>query len=454
MTAAPEPGVTLAERYLLQRTAWTSPFGPVWAALDTVLHRPVYVQSLDESAEAERRRTFRKAAARAAQFTHPALLRVDDIGDDPPFVVFEMASGGRIEDRLKQGPLDVQDAVRIALALARGLEALHERSSWHGHISPQTVFLDAEGRPKIMAGMGEVLAVAGRTRPSGYQTPETDPSPAGADRFALAALTYQMLTGRSPARPALPPRQTRRRVPHTLDRLLVRALSPDGSVRPSLDEFESAMAPFARPSPPDVREPRFTRSSEFRWLAPAVLIVGLAAAAVIIGLRVDFSEEPRPPATPTVRDRGTSITVPEARDFDPPPGNGEENANLASNAIDGRAQTEWRTVGYRTRDLGGAKTGVGLLFDLGETREVAAVRIRSTLAGWSAEWRAGDDEPSSSDDLSLVTTFTATEDTDLRLPQPRTARYFLLWITGLVDDQSGNEFPYRAFVGEVEFFPS
>lgn len=451
MSPALGPGVVLGERYVLQRETWRSPVGPVWQATDSVLDRPVYVQTLDRRAGAESRRNFRRAAARAAQYAHPSLLRIYDIGEVPHFIVFEMAPGGRLEDRLRAGPLDPQEASRIALALARGLEALHEQSSWHGVLSPATVFLDAEGRPKIAAGMPEMLSVAGRGRPKGYSAPEPDPSPAAADRFALAALTYHMLTGRSPARPPASPRSVRRGLPHTLDRLLVRMLSQDPTERPSLDAFEGALAPYARPKPPDVREPRFVRSSEFRWLLPAVLIVALAAAAVYFGLRIDFTEREPARSTPSPTLAGESVEVAEVTDFDPE-GNGEESPKLATNATDGNPLTAWRTVGYRSADLGG-KSGVGLIFDLGESREVSTVLVRSTLPGWAAELRAAGEGGSRAADFRTLTNFTASEETTVRLPRTESARYFLLWITRLIDDESGNEFPFRAFVAEVEFFP-
>lgn len=452
------PGTLLGDRYFIHRAAWTSPLGPVWVARDRVLDRAVYVQTLsgERGADAEAVRAFRRAAARAAQFTHPALLRVYDIGEKPPFVVFELPPGGRLADRLRAGPLALVEASGIALALARGLEALHERGAWHGALSPATVFLDEEGRPKLAGGgMSDVLAEEGHpVQPPSYRPPEADPAPSEADRYALAALTYHMVTGRSPGPRPEPPRQIRRSLPKALDELLGAALASDPSARPSLDRLMGGLAPLARPEPPEVREPAFVRSSEFRWLVPVAFIVVLGGLAVFFGLRLDLSEPGAGGPEPT-RASPAAYEVREVRDFDPEPqGNGEENPRLVSRVVDGDARTDWKTLGYLTADLGGLKEGVGLLFDLGEPREVGALRVQSTLPGWQAEWRAADEAAEQADGYRTVATFTASEDRTVTPREPVRARYFLLWITRLVDDDSGSEFPFRAFVAEVELMRS
>jgi hypothetical protein len=139
------------------------------------------------------------------------------------------------------------------------------------------------------------------------------------------------------------------------------------------------------------------------------------------------------------------------RDFDPL-GNGEENAPLTSKAIDGDLVTAWRTKQYATANLGGGKPGVGLVFDLGSSRAVRRIRVRSTLPGWEAEWRVAGTEGDGPGDYRRVTTFTAGEDALVMLPPGTRARYVLLWITRLAQDEEASNLPYRAFVNEVQFF--
>lgn len=453
MTDVPfEPGAVLGGRYVLRKHEWTSGLGEVWLARDRVLDRAVFVQSLGPTLARDEatRRMFLRSASEVAQLSDATLLRVYDIGDDPPFVIFEHAAGGRLVDRLRAGALRPSEAARAALSVARGLEALHARGATHGALSPATVLFDGEGRAKILA-----LGVPGpdpsdpaERQPPGYRPPEPDPLPADADRYALAALLHHMATGKPPE-----PGARARRVPQ-LDALLARALSADPAQRPSLDAFEGALAPLARVEPAAARGPRFS-ASEFRWLIPAVLIVVVAVLAVTLGVSLvqDFADRgtPSPTGTATRSPEGEPLAVASVADFDPE-GDGEENAEDAGRVIDGDGRTAWGTVGYSNEELGNSKSGVGLLFDLGEVTDLARVRVQSTLDGWTAQIRVAAAEGDEAGDYERVARFTAATEVTVPLPAGTRGRYVLLWITRLVDEGGGSEFPYGAEVSEVEFF--
>lgn len=458
---APAPGDTLGERYVLKHSEWTTPLGPVWLARDRVLDRAVLVQFLSQAlaADASTRRAFQKAASRTAQIGGPGLLQVYDIGDVPAFAVLEHASGGRLADRLDAGPMRPTDAARAALAIARGLESLHERGSWHGSLSPSTVMFDEEGRAKIFA-VGAADTARANTdikldaeQPAGYRTPEKDPIPADADRYALAALTYQMLTG-SPPEKGVSARAKRRSVPQQIDTLLTRALASDPKVRPSLDEFEAALAPFARVLPSDVKEPRFA-IAEFRWLVPVIIVIALAIAALTFGVEFarNLGAKPKATTTKSATAAGTLIPIKNARAFDPPPaGNGTENDGQVQNAYDGDAASTWSTLDYSKADVGGKK-GVGLLFDLGQVVPIAKIQLQTSLPGWRAEIRVADQEGSTAKAFPRITTVTAGSGvTSVMLPAGTRARYVLLWITMLVENHTDPQHPFSADVNEIQFF--
>jgi len=459
-SAEPSPGDILGERYVLKRSEWTTPLGPVWLARDRVLDRAVLLQFLSQTlaADASTRRAFQKAAARIAQIGGPGLLQVYDIGDVPAFAVFEHASGGRLAERLDAGPMRPTDVARAALAIARGLESLHERGSWHGSLSPATVLFDEEGRAKIFTvGAADTARASKKVKldadqPAGYRTPEKDPIPADADRYALAALTYQMLTG-SPPEKGVSARAKRRGVPQQIDTLLTRALATDPKVRPSLDEFEAALAPFARVLPADVKEPRFA-IAEFRWLVPVIIVIALAIAAVTFGVEFAQNLGKKPKATPTqsAGAAGAIIKIRSARDFDPPPGNGSENPSQVQNAYDGNPASTWPTLDYSTANVGG-KRGVGLLFDLGRAVAIAKIQIQTSLPGWSAEIRVADQDGSTAKAFSRITTLTAGSDlTTVTLPAGTRARFVLLWITTLTENHTDPNHPFSADVNEIQFF--
>jgi hypothetical protein len=455
----PAPGDILGERYVLKHSEWQAPLGPVWLARDRVLDRAVLVQFLSQtlSADASTRRAFQKAAARIAQIGGPGLLQVYDIGDVPAFAVLEHASGGRLAERLDAGPMRPTDAARAALAIARGLESLHERGSWHGSLSPATVLFDEEGRAKIFAvGAADTARATTKVKldvdqPAGYRTPEKDPIPADADRYALAALTYQMLTG-SPPEKGVSTRGKRRGVPQQIDALLTRALAADPKARPSLDEFEAALAPFARVLPSDVKEPRFA-IAEFRWLVPVIIVIALAVAAITFGVEFAGRLNKKPKATPTqVAAAGSVIPIKNAHDFDPPPGNGTENPGQVQNAFDGDAASTWSTMDYATADVGGKK-GVGLVFDLGRVETIARIQLQTSLPGWRADIRVADQMGSVARDYPRVTSVLAGSGvTTVTLPAGTKARYVLLWMTTLTLNNTDPKYPYSADVNEVQFF--
>jgi hypothetical protein len=456
---APAPGDILGERYVLKRSERQTPLGPVWLARDRVLDRPVLVQFLSQTlaADASTRRAFQKAAARIAQIGGPGLLQVYDIGDVPAFAVLEHASGGRLAERLDAGPMRPTDAARAALAIARGLESLHERGAWHGSLSPATVLFDEEGRAKIFTVGAADTARANEDvrldadQPAGYRTPEKDPIPADADRYALAALTYQMLTG-SPPEKGISARAKRRGVPQQIDALLTRALAGDPKARPSLDEFEAALAPFARVLPSDVKEPRFA-IAEFRWLVPVIIVIALAVAALTFGVEFAGRLNKKPKATPTQSAAvGSVIPIKNARDFDPPPGNGSENPNQVQNAYDGNVTSTWPTFDYATADVGGKK-GVGLVFDLGHVVSIAKIQLQTSLPGWRAEIRVADQEGSTATAYPRITSLVAGSGvTTVMLPTGTKARYVLLWITTLTENHTDPKYPFSADVNEIQFF--
>jgi serine/threonine protein kinase len=459
---AAAPGDVLGDRYTLKRIEWTSALGPVWLARDRVLDRAVLVQLLDPALAADQatRRAFQKAAARTAQIGAPGLLQVYDIGDQPAFAVLEHASGGRLIDRLGAGPMRTTDAARTALAVARGLESLHERGSWHGALSPSTVLFDEEGRAKIFAtGTADTARTNPKIKvaseqPAEYRTPEKDPIPADADRYALAALTYEMLTG-SPPEPGVSARAKRRGVPVQIDELLARALSADPTTRPSLDEFEAALAPFARVVPKDVKEPRFALA-EFRWLVPVIVVVVLAILAITLGVEVANNLGNKKKASPTASSTASiaTVAIKSAHDFDPRPGNGSENPQQVPDAYDGDQASSWSTLDYSTPDVGG-KRGVGLVFDLGSVVQIGRVQLQTSIPGWDAEIRVADQDGTTAADFTVVKTITAgTGITTVTLPGGTRARYVLLWITRLVNNNTDTKFPYSATINEIRFYAS
>lgn len=438
----PAPGTTLAGRYRVARLAWQAPAGPVWLARDEVLERDVLIQTF----AAERSGGVSRAVARTAQIAHPGLAQIYDVCSEPLAIVFEHAAGGRLADRRALAP---HQAAAAALQVTTALATLHQHGVAHGAVGPDTVLFDEEGRPKL-AGAGLAAEMGdGDARPPDAYRPPGESEPEDRDIYGLAAVSYRLFTGRDPAPDAPPARTARKGVPAQVDALLARGLAREADDRPALEEYRRVFEPLASFEPPE-RAPGFFRQ-EARWLVPVLVLVA-AAIAVAIGVQQDVINigGGEPTAQPTTSP--ATLAVASVRDFDPegdPPSEHPEQAQLAVDGTD----KGWTTLGYATADLGRTKEGVGLVFDLGQTREVRSIQVRTAFPGWRAEWRVADDDGTAASDFNPVVGPFIADGKPLTIPAPGRGRYWLLWITELVDNSSGDRFRFQAQVGEVSFVP-
>ncbi len=144
------------------------------------------------------------------------------------------------------------------------------------------------------------------------------------------------------------------------------------------------------------------------------------------------------------------VQIAAVSDFDPPPGDGEENPDTAGLAADGDPATSWTTLTYRrVPELGNLKPGVGLMVDLGEQVEVDDVRL--TLVGADTDvslFAAPDAEeaPTETGQMQRVATQSgASIDVTLAPDEPVTTRFLLVWLTKLPPVSGG----FRGEVSEI-----
>ncbi|UOY00573.1 hypothetical protein [Blastococcus sp. PRF04-17] len=145
---------------------------------------------------------------------------------------------------------------------------------------------------------------------------------------------------------------------------------------------------------------------------------------------------------------GAPIVVAGADVFDPG-GDGEpENDSRVPQALDGDPSTAWSTLTYRgSPAFGNLKDGVGLLLDLGGTQQVSAVALTSTTPGATVEIRVAEQPGAELDSFTPVADGTIEEPgQQFAFAEAASARYVLVWITGLVPAQDG----FAADLAEVE----
>ena len=230
--------------------------------------------------------------------------------------------------------------------------------------------------------------------------------------------------------------------------------------------------PGSMPPPawgPDAHEPPASEDSGWEnprrrragavWIRLAAVIATLAiiAFAVVFALNLGNGSAPGPTGPTTSGSASPSpvaskpIAIEAVTDFDPEADPPEENPDLAPLAVDRKPGTAWSTVTYRGNPkLGGLKSGVGLLVDLGEPVEVGRVRLtllgRPTSLEILAAPRSLQAPPSSTEGLTRVAS-AENAGHRVRLPfaKPVTTRWLVVWLTSLPPAPGG----FKGQVAEV-----
>lgn len=485
---------------LLELVAEDAPGLALWHGYDEVLDRPIAIRVVPE--EHPRAAAAVAAAQAAALVDDRRLLRVLDIitipADDTSRrahgIVSEWATGRTLEQTLldRNGtPFAAPEALGLVADVARAVAAGRSHHVGHGRLRPSSVFITDAGEVRVR-GLAVDAAVFGATPMSdGSQ----DATVARVDVDALGCLTYLLTTGYWPgalpvqSAPApragdhlMPPSQVRAAVPAGVDDLVGRSVASavrqrgrDPIVDP--DGFAAAagaaldlMAPLTMTTmkPVEVGPP----STQRRVLRIVGRLAAVAAGLVIVlgvawtGRQLIISSpttEPTQdpslaevltsPATPMEQvDTGglvSSFPIAGYRSYDPygdDDGNGKpdkrkgrENEDLTVTVNDAEPDTAWLTSEYSTPDLDG-KGGVGLIIDLGETREVQQVSVNLIGRGTGLEVRVADGvlrDPALWTPLGAA--FAPGDKVTVRAPRPVSGQYVLLWFTQLPPGEgSGN----------------
>jgi serine/threonine-protein kinase len=157
------------------------------------------------------RRRFAREARAAAAVGHRHLVPVVDAGEagGRTYLAVAYVEGRTLAARLAaEGPLPLQDVVRVALEVGEAIDAVHRAGLVHRDVKPSNVMLDLEGRALLTdfgLARGEGYSIV--TRPGevmgtlDYVAPEVvlggDATPAS-DVYALGCLVYECVTGEPP----------------------------------------------------------------------------------------------------------------------------------------------------------------------------------------------------------------------------------------------------------------
>ncbi len=144
---------------------------------------------------------------------------------------------------------------------------------------------------------------------------------------------------------------------------------------------------------------------------------------------------------------GEPLTGLTAYDLDPQADPPEENPDLAPFAVDGDRGTDWHTVTYKQNlGPGGLKTGVGLVVDVGEVRELQDVTVTLVGSPTAVSVFLADDRPSAVRGLQRVDRQTVDGETMQVALDGASGRFVVLWLTSLPEVKGG----FRGTIAEVE----
>jgi hypothetical protein len=109
--------------------------GEVYRATDTKLNRDVALKILPEqfASDSQRMGRFQREAEVLASLDHPNIGQIYGIEEagQTKALVLQLIEGPTLAERIAQGPIPVEDALKIALQMAEGLEAAHEKGVIH-----------------------------------------------------------------------------------------------------------------------------------------------------------------------------------------------------------------------------------------------------------------------------------------------------------------------------------
>lgn len=149
---------------------------------------------------------FQLEAKTIGSLQNPNILPLYDYGayEDVLYLVMQYVEGGTLEDLIEMGAMNINDVEKIVRSVASGLDYAHNRGVVHRDIKPANILIQ-DGHP-LLADFGMVKMVAGNSNLTGtaivgtpsYMAPEQGQGldvDHRVDVYALAAMTYEMLTG-------------------------------------------------------------------------------------------------------------------------------------------------------------------------------------------------------------------------------------------------------------------
>ena len=222
-----KPGTTLGP-YSVTAKIGEGGMGEVWQARDTKLDRDVALKVLPEAftSDPDRLARFEREAKVLASLNHPNIGSIYGLEEAEGIkaLVLELVEGPTLANRIKRGPIPIDEALPIAKQIAEALEAAHEQGVIHRDLKPANIKVKADGTVKVLdfglakafqpdagdasASMSPTISLTAAATQMGmvigtaaYMAPEQASGKVvdkRADVWAFGVVLYEMLTGSRP----------------------------------------------------------------------------------------------------------------------------------------------------------------------------------------------------------------------------------------------------------------
>ena len=211
--------------YKISESIGVGGMGEVYLATDIIAGRKAALKLLPLrfTGDAERLKRFEQEARAVVGLNHPNIVTVYEIGEDNSihYIASELIEGETLRDRLTRGPLQLSEALDVAIQVASALAAAHQAGIVHRDIKPENIMLRPDGYAKVLdfgiaklaeqelptsmpkdealllveTNLGSILGTVRYMSPEQARGGHVDKT---TDIWSLGVVLYEMLTGHAP----------------------------------------------------------------------------------------------------------------------------------------------------------------------------------------------------------------------------------------------------------------
>ena len=303
-------GTTFADRYRIIEELGRGGMGIVYKAGDTKLKRTVALKFLPSELThiPEFKERFMREAQAAAALDHPNICTVHELdeAEEKTFISMAYIEGQSLKKKIESGPLELDEAVRIAFQVAEGLREAHKKGVVHRDIKSANIMVDERDQAKIMdfglarvAG-GTLVTKEGMTMGTiAYMSPEQargEEVDHRTDIWSFGVVMYEMFSGQLPFRGEhdqavvysilnehpKPITDLNSDIPLTIEQVVGKALEKDRDKRyQQIDELMEDLRSIAKGIVPEEIRVRLRKAKLIRKKR-AILYTGIAGTLIII----------------------------------------------------------------------------------------------------------------------------------------------------------------------------